>query len=160
VPDDTRIADLERRLEADPTSIAFAHLAEEYRRAGRLTDAVRVCRDGLTRYPAYASARVTLGRALLALAQHADARAELEAAMSDAPDNRAATRALEELSRLTGEPVRRDVVAQDRVKAAADHEVPPGWREEALQELEGWLASVRDDRASRQRAADTRRMEN
>jgi predicted Zn-dependent protease len=65
----TRIEDLRRRVEADPTSIAFAALAEEYRRLGRFQDAVDVCRRGLARHPAYLSARVTLGRALIELDQ-------------------------------------------------------------------------------------------
>ena len=38
--DTTRIDELRRRLQKDPASIAFAQLAEEYRRAGRYQDAV------------------------------------------------------------------------------------------------------------------------
>ena len=60
-----RIEELRRRVDIDPASIAFAALAEEYRRAGQFEDAVETCRSGLRRHPAYVSARVTLGRALL-----------------------------------------------------------------------------------------------
>lgn len=95
--DSPRIHDLERRVHRDPASIAFAQLAEEYRRGGRLDDAVRVCRVGLERYPAYVSARVTLGRTLIALEQYTEAHAELEAAVRLAPDNLAAVHALAEL---------------------------------------------------------------
>ncbi len=56
---------LRRRMQSHATPAAFAALAEEHRRAGRLVEAIAVCRDGLERYPAYVSARVTLGRALL-----------------------------------------------------------------------------------------------
>ena len=56
---------LRRRVEANPASIAFATLAEEYRRAGMLDEAIAVCQAGLRRHPSYVSARVTLGTALI-----------------------------------------------------------------------------------------------
>jgi tetratricopeptide (TPR) repeat protein len=98
----TRIDDLRRRVEADPTSIAFAALAEEYRRAGQYDEAVAVCRTGLTRHPAYLSARVTLGRALLELNELDAAQAELEAVLKIAPENLAATRALGDIAARRG----------------------------------------------------------
>jgi len=61
--DQSRINDLRLRVERDPASIAFAQLAEEYRRAGQLDEAVQTCRTGLATHPEYSSARVTLGRA-------------------------------------------------------------------------------------------------
>ena len=128
---DTRIAELERRLARDPASIAFAQLAEEYRRAGRLDDAIRVCRDGLTRHASYPSARVTLGRALLAQGLHDAARVELEAVAALAPDNLAARRALEGLGRATAVPAE-----------TSDEQA-------VLTELEGWLEAIRLDRVSR-----------
>lgn len=100
--DQSRIDDLRRRVEADPTSIAFAALAEEYRRAGQYDEAVAVCRTGLTRHPAYLSARVTLGRALLELNQLDAAQAELEAVLKIAPENLAATRALADIQARRG----------------------------------------------------------
>lgn len=98
----SRIDDLRRRVEADPTSIAFAALAEEYRRAGQYEEAVAVCRTGLTRHPAYLSARVTLGRALLELNDLDAAQAELEAVLKIAPENLAATRALGDIQARRG----------------------------------------------------------
>ena len=64
-PADARLEQLERRVRNDPMSVAFAALAEEYRRLGRLKEAIETCRTGLARHPAYLSARVTLGRALI-----------------------------------------------------------------------------------------------
>src|ERR1044071_789457 len=55
VSDNPRIAELRRRVDRDPTSIAFAQLAEEYRRIGDYPEAVKVCRDGLARHPGYTS---------------------------------------------------------------------------------------------------------
>jgi tetratricopeptide (TPR) repeat protein len=100
----SRIEELERRVRQDPASIAFGALAEEYRRAGRLEDAVAACRAGLERHPSYLSARVTLGRALQELGLHRDARDEFEYVLSIAPDNLAAIRGLAELHGTTEEP--------------------------------------------------------
>ncbi len=99
-----RIADLKRRIERDPASIAFAQLAEEYRRAGEYHEAVRVSRAGLARYPDYLSARVTLGRALMALGQLDAAQAELDQVHKAAPDNLSAARALADLEKRRGGP--------------------------------------------------------
>jgi tetratricopeptide (TPR) repeat protein len=96
MPAGSRIDELRRRLLADPASIAFAQLAEEYRRAGLLTDAVTVCRDGLARYPRYLSARITLGRSLLGLDQLDAAALELGAVLDETPDSLPARRALAE----------------------------------------------------------------
>jgi len=93
----SRIEDLERRVRQDPSSIAFGALAEEFRRAGRLEEAVAACRAGLERHPSYLSARVTLGRALQELGDAAEARAEFAYVLSLAPDNLAAIRGLAEL---------------------------------------------------------------
>lgn len=101
--DPTRIADLKRRLQADPTSIAFAQLAEEHRRAGQLDEAVAVCRDGLLRHPGYLSARITLGRALAERGESADAEHEFELVLRSAPDNLAAIRGLGEICQKRGE---------------------------------------------------------
>jgi tetratricopeptide (TPR) repeat protein len=98
-----RIGDLERRVQTDPASVAFAALAEEYRRAGRFQEAVEACRAGLVRHPAYVSARVTLGRALIELGQLGAAKGELEIVLALAPDNLAAIRGLADLHRRLGE---------------------------------------------------------
>jgi tetratricopeptide (TPR) repeat protein len=97
VPDEPRLEQLRRRVRADPASIAFAALAEEYRRSGRYLDAIETCRVGLQRHPAYLSARVTLGRALIGVGDHEAARLELEAVLRAAPENLAAIRAMAEI---------------------------------------------------------------
>src|ERR1051325_11105637 len=98
-----RIDALRRRLEKDPASIAFAQLAEEYPRGGDYEQAISICREGLARHPGYLSAQVTLGRALIETAQFDEARKELEAVLSVAPDNLAAIRALAEIHQNVGE---------------------------------------------------------
>ena len=84
--DSQRIEDLRRRVQKDPTSIAFAQLAEECRRAGRHQEAVDVCRAGLQLHPGYLSARVTLGRALIELNDLDTALAELDHVLKSAPE--------------------------------------------------------------------------
>jgi tetratricopeptide (TPR) repeat protein len=100
--DSQRIEDLRRRVQKDPASIAFAQLAEECRRAGLHQEAVAVCRAGLELHPAYTSARVTLGRALLELNDLDKALDELEHALQSAPDNLAAIRSLADVHRRQG----------------------------------------------------------
>jgi tetratricopeptide (TPR) repeat protein len=100
--DNQRIEDLRRRVQKDPASIAFAQLGEECRRAGLHLEAVAVCRAGLELHPGYASARVTLGRALLELNDLDKALVELEHALRSAPDNLAAIRSLADIHRRQG----------------------------------------------------------
>jgi hypothetical protein len=101
--DSTRIEELKRRVLLDPASIAFAALAEEYRRHGDFEEAVGTCRAGLQRHPAYLSARVTLGRALLEMGRFDEARDELEHVLRVAPENLAAIRALADIHHRRGE---------------------------------------------------------
>jgi len=103
VADSPRIEELKRRVHSDPASIAFAALAEEYRRAGRFEDAIETCTAGLIRHPSYLSAHVTLGRALIEVGRLEDARNELEYVLRLAPENLAAIRGLAEIHDRLGE---------------------------------------------------------
>ncbi|MDY7093541.1 MAG: tetratricopeptide repeat protein [Acidobacteriota bacterium] len=61
-----RLNELQARWQADPGSRrVFVQLAEEYRRLGRLEEAVGVLETGLERAPGYVSAQVALGRCRL-----------------------------------------------------------------------------------------------
>jgi tetratricopeptide (TPR) repeat protein len=91
-----RLEELRRRLREDPASIVFAQLAEEHRRAGNHDEAIRVCRAGLEQHPFYVSARVTLGRALMAAERYDEALDEFEEALTSAPDNLIALKGREE----------------------------------------------------------------
>jgi tetratricopeptide (TPR) repeat protein len=103
VPDNPRIEELRRRVQRDPSSIAFAQLAEEYRRAGRFQEAVETCCAGLEHHPGYLSARVTLGRSLIETGELDHAQAELEQVLHAAPENLAALRGLAEVHHRRGE---------------------------------------------------------
>lgn len=105
----------------DPASIAFAALAEEYRRAGRYDESIATCTAGLQRHPAYLSAHVTLGRALLETGQYEEAREELEHVLKLAPENLAAIRGLAEIHHRRGElPESHDTYAAPEPTAAPD----------------------------------------
>jgi tetratricopeptide (TPR) repeat protein len=75
----------EERLARDPTSLAFAPLADAYRKAGRARDAIRVCREGLARFPHYTTARLVLAKACLEEGDLAGARAELQVILGASP---------------------------------------------------------------------------
>jgi tetratricopeptide (TPR) repeat protein len=161
-----RIDDLRRRLERDPASIAFAQLAEEYRRAGSFEEAVEVARAGLAVHAGYVSARVTLGRALLALGRIDEAGLELAIAIRQAPDNLAATRGLAAVHQQRGDGeaalthfesalslAPRDPGLQDLVSSLADsartRREAQARAERTIAALERWLAAVHGTRTER-----------
>jgi tetratricopeptide (TPR) repeat protein len=111
--DSSRLDELRRRVQQDPASIAFAALADEYRRAGLFEQAIETCRAGLVRHPAYLSARVTLGRALMEIGEFDEAQQHLEQVIRVAPDNLAAIRALAEIHHRRGDSPDAYAVAAD-----------------------------------------------
>jgi len=119
VADSQRIEDLRRRILKDPASIAFAQLAEEHRRAGQLEEAIRVSRAGLAQHPAYLSARITLGRALLEMGQYDEAAAEFEYVLKAAPDNLTAVRELADIKQRRGAIASQTSSAQPPTAAAS-----------------------------------------
>jgi hypothetical protein len=127
-----RIEELRRRVLADPASIAFAALAEEFRRVGRYDEAIETCRTGLQRHPAYLSARVTLGRALIETGDYAGAREQLETVLRSAPENLAAIRGIAQIDERLGHSTEMDPQLADMahsihvesLRAAATERVP------------------------------------
>jgi tetratricopeptide (TPR) repeat protein len=92
----------EERLVKDPSSLAFAPLADAYRKAGRTQDAIRLCEEGLARFPHYATARLILAKALLDEGQGERAQAELEAIAAAGARDAEAHRLLGEIHRKAG----------------------------------------------------------
>ena len=62
---DARLAALRQRWEQDPSSRALLQLTEEYRRVGRVQEAIQVLELGLQRQPNNMAAQVALGRCRL-----------------------------------------------------------------------------------------------
>jgi len=81
----SEIEKLEARWAENPDGRYFAPLADAYRKAGRVDDAVAVCRDGLMRHPHYATARLILAKALMSRQDFAGALAEIEAILRSSP---------------------------------------------------------------------------
>ena len=143
-----RIEDLRRRVLKDPASIAFAQLAEEYRRAGDCEEAVRVCEAGLAQHPAYLSARITLGRALFELGRLGDARAEFLRVLDAAPDNLVAVGNLAEIHQRTQQGYRR--ASEDHAQAPRKNRDARSADERVLLELQAWLEAIGQRRLARQ----------
>jgi Flp pilus assembly protein TadD len=151
--DTPRIEELRRRVRMDPASIAFAALAEELRKQGRFEEVIATCTAGLHRHPAYLSAHVTLGRALLEVGRYDEAREEFEHVLKVAPENLAAIRGLAEIHHRNGElpevhfthePAAEPRTAEPLPVAAfapAAPEPPPR-PHPALAPLEGFLAAI------------------
>ena len=148
--DSPRIEDLRRRIREDPASLAFAPLAEELRRVGRVQEAVRVCRAGLAIHPEYLSARATLGRALFDLGQFDEALVELRAVLAEAPEHLGALRGVAEIERRLAE--RTPAPAPEREIEDADGP-DAARRVEVIAALERFLAAIVADRVRRQRVS-------
>jgi hypothetical protein len=129
MPENPRIEELRRRVLADPASIAFAALAEEFRRVGRYEEAIEACRTGLQRHPAYLSARVTLGRALIETGDFEGAREELQTVLRSAPENLAAIRGLAQIHERQGHSTEMDpglaALQADPIPVAAPQQMEP-----------------------------------
>jgi tetratricopeptide (TPR) repeat protein len=91
------IEKLEEKVSKDPTSKLFVPLAEEYRKAGRLEEAVDVLKKGIEHQPDYMSARTALGKIYLEMQMKQEAREEFEKVVSAIPDNLFAQRKLADI---------------------------------------------------------------
>jgi hypothetical protein len=82
-----RIKSLEQRLASDPQTPLFARLASCYLQAGRASEALRLCDDGLALYPFYTTAHLVKGKALVELGMMAEAKHEYEVVHELLPTN-------------------------------------------------------------------------
>jgi tetratricopeptide (TPR) repeat protein len=102
---DARIQELKKRVERTPGSRFFVPLAEEYRRAGRLSDAIDALEEGLIAHPGYVAARVSLARAYLEVGRVQESMTAFSKALEDDPSNLVAAKALGDLHLSRGEPI-------------------------------------------------------
>jgi len=106
VPDQTaeaRIRDLERRLDLDPGSRLFVSLAEEYRKVGRIKDALSSLQKGLLAHPGYVAAQVALGRVYMEARQNTDAIATFTKVLQSDPGNLVAAKSLADIYHERGD---------------------------------------------------------
>lgn len=100
------LEDIERlreKLEKDPGSKLFVPLAEEYKKAGMIDEAIDVLTRGLEMQPHYLSARVSLGKIFIEKGMPVDAKSEFEKVIASIPDNLYAHKKLAEIYRDLGE---------------------------------------------------------
>lgn len=103
---------LKERVDKDPNSKLFVPLAEEYKKAGMLDEAIDALMEGLARHPGYMSAHVSLGKIYLEKGMLSEAGAEFKKVVSAIPDNLYAHKKLAEIYRALSE--REKAVAEFR----------------------------------------------
>jgi tetratricopeptide (TPR) repeat protein len=91
-----------RKYQEDPTSRVFAPLAEAYRKAGMMNEAIEIAREGLRIHPNFLGGRVALARALFDKKLYTEVIDELAPIIQDAPDNLVAQRLLAESYLIQG----------------------------------------------------------
>ena len=94
---EARIRDLERRLDLDPGSRLFVSLADEYRKVGRVKDALSSLQKGLLAHPGYVAAQVALGRIYMEANQSTDAIATFTKVLVADPANLVAAKSLADI---------------------------------------------------------------
>jgi tetratricopeptide (TPR) repeat protein len=101
--DSPRLDELRRKFRDNPRRF-FAPLASELRRAGRLEEAVALCRAHLPQLPDHLSGAIVYGQALYDLGELTEARAVFEQALRADPENLVALRVLGDIAKRRGDP--------------------------------------------------------
>lgn len=94
-----------KKYQDNPESKVFAPLAEAYRKAGLLDEALDVVREGLRIHPRFVGGRVAHARILFDKMLYKDVISELLPIVEDIPDNIIAQRLLAESSLVVGDTV-------------------------------------------------------
>ena len=94
---------LKEKISRDPNSKLFVPLAEEYKKAGMLDEAIEVLTGGLENQPGYLSARVSLGKIFIERGMLPEARTEFEKVIASIPDNLYAHKKLAEIYKDLGD---------------------------------------------------------
>lgn len=96
------IYDYLKKYQEDPTSRIFAPLAEAYRKAGLLDEAIEIAQEGLRVHPNFVGGRVALARAQFDKRQYEDVVNGLSAVVREVPDNLVAQKLVAESSLMLG----------------------------------------------------------
>ena len=130
-----RIDELRKKFDENPRRY-FAPLANEYRKAGDLAQAIAISRQHLADQPGHMSGHIVFGQALFENKDHAEARSVFEAALALDPENLIALRHLGDIARdeadyasartwyqrvLDADPRNEDIAAQLAMVAEAEH---------------------------------------
>lgn len=99
----SEIEKLEARYAENPDGRYFAPLADAYRKAGRVDDALQLVGQGLTKHPDYLSAHIVLGRCYLDKKDDAGATGAFQRVLELDQENIIALKSLAEISERRGE---------------------------------------------------------
>lgn len=94
---------LQQKIAKDPDSKLFVPLAEEYKKAGMIDEAISILVQGLEKQPHYLSARVSLGKILMGKGLLNEAKEEFLKVIAVIPDNLYAHKKLAEIHQELGE---------------------------------------------------------
>ncbi|MBI2795075.1 MAG: tetratricopeptide repeat protein [Gemmatimonadetes bacterium] len=97
-----RIDELRKKFDENPRRY-FAPLANEYRKAGDLAQAIAICRQHLADQPGHMSGHIVYGQALFEHKEFTEARSVFEAALALDPENLIALRHLGDIARDEGD---------------------------------------------------------
>ena len=97
-----RIDELRKKFEENPRRY-FAPLANEYRKAGQIDQAIAICREYLPQQPGHMSGHIVYGQALYEARQFEEAKGVFETALSLDPENLIALRHLGDIALLIGD---------------------------------------------------------
>ena len=98
-----RIEELRKKYEENQRRY-FAPLANEYRKAGQLEEAIALCRAWLPQQPGHMSGHIVYGQALYESRQLEEAKTVFEAALALDPENLIALRHLGDIARDSADP--------------------------------------------------------
>src|SRR5437588_8506951 len=99
-----RIEELRQKFEENPRRY-FAPLANEYRKAGEIDQAIAICREYLPQQPGHMSGHIVYGQALYEAKQFEESKAVFETALSLDPENLIALRHLGDIALVIGDTV-------------------------------------------------------
>ncbi|MEP6766235.1 MAG: tetratricopeptide repeat protein [Gemmatimonadaceae bacterium] len=97
-----RIEELRNKYEENPRRY-FAPLANEYRKAGDLAQAIAICREHLPKQPGHMSGFIVFGQTLFEANNLDEARSVFEQALALDPENLIALKHLGDIARTKGE---------------------------------------------------------
>jgi len=97
-----RIDELRKKFDENPRRY-FAPLANEYRKAGDLDQAIFICQEYLPQQPGHMSGHIVYAQTLFEMARHDEAKAVFETALSLDPENLIALRHLGDIARQAGD---------------------------------------------------------
>ena len=97
-----RIDELRKKFEENPRRY-FAPLANEYRKAGDIDQAISICKEYLPQQPGHMSGHIVFGQALYEARQYEEARTVFETALALDPENLIALRHLGDIALIVGD---------------------------------------------------------